>query len=941
MTSFASAGLYPVMKVTPPEDATQVPPVGTVSSYQPVLVLAQTAGLVVNSSISASIQLSCNSNDTARINCASYSTTVPYSHALLSFPGAPGWSFATIPGLPARTLVVQKPSCIGYLRSCFVSLTLSSTVSYSINGVPTGPVSYQVQQSISSQTTIPPIVGAFVSQDLADSIVMRETYGLSPSGWVAGPNDQMSLIFFSFSSNGVHSLSGYYSVNGGTANKLSGTEDEIQSRLDGALQKLNSTITNVNNAISASGFSGYSFQLLHEPISVQDATIPQEPLGSYITFNASSSDNRGNNGTSPEGLYYVVNKQASTKVLVVDPHVKLWLLLQNLNTYANLAKSNFGYQLPAALQGSDNLLLQVSQLLKNFESGQFHYWNLFGQSYNVVISDPDSNAANLLQSFAPNVILLSDLSLGYQSQQGTPSQFFDWDLNDVKDGNGQTILSDVISYTQKHHSGLIGTAGTLSDWEVGCPPGQTKVGSTGNVGKQVSDANPLQEQTLSPMFGMPLLPIFEYARDQAAEGSGSACPAIGSIPLLVPVVPWDGTLNGPSLFPSSIINPNRNIMTDLPSNLNLKMPFYQPQYNAINTIGWQLSLPVVLAGAAWNAANASRSQATQLEQNLVSLSRNITPTSDPSTKYLDCALNQGLSALYKSLASATLNSSGINVNLKIPCAGASYSRFLSVPISQLAGMTPVQIGALSPNYVAGIVTYDKYYDSDGYRSVYFSFPLESSNQTQATTLLSNAIGWSLSWKYDNTLKTLGGLVVSGATSQIFRSAVNGKNITSSPILTNEQGNATVSFTAASSGSYNIIVVSPFFSNATLVPSSNAKLTGQKYLGNGVTTFNIDALSAGRVDLSLTADTASSLTPMYVQVNQPPITSTASSTTRTTTISATSSTSTQTRSAVSSTATTSSTTTTPILGLSNTTLVAVIAVSVVLISLGVFFARRRK
>ena len=725
----------------PTVTVSQTPPSGSVASYQPVLVFAQVTGQASQLTISLKIQISCSSNNTGLITFSQPSITLTPSYPLIPYPGGKGWYFAAIPGLPAETITVARP-CVRYPPICHVGVTLSSSVSYtiSVDGAASASGSYTVQQQTYAPPNMPPIVGAFVENDIYDSATMSETYGLSPSGWIAGPSNPIPILAFAFNPNGVQSLNEYYSVTNGSYTELASTEDQIQAAIDGMVASVDDMITYVNTA------AGSSFRSLTKPISVQDAVIPPNALGNYIAFHAVSTDMGGNSYTSPEGFYYIVNTQASKKVLIVDPHVKLWLLLQNLNRYASLARSDSAYQLPPDLLSDQVLLLKVSQLLKSFESAQFHYWNLLGESYNISIAYPDSNVSTLLQTFQPNVIYLSDLSLGYKPKQGTASQFFDWDLSDLQDSNGSTILSDLISYTQQHHCGLIGSAGVLSDWEIGCPPDQTKVGSRGDIGDQISDANPVNESTLAPMFGMPLLPVFEYARDRAAQGSGPACQAIGSIPLLVPDIPWDGTLLGPSSLSSSIMNKNPSIMANLPPELNIVMPSYQQLgYNAANTVGWQLSLPAVLAHVAWNAASKAHSslQVQQSEMNLASLSHNITGAiGSGSWSSLDCALNQGLAGFYRSFAGSRINGTGVDLSVSIPCAG-SWSGFVRLPISQMASLWPVQIAALSPDYAAGIVTYDKYFSSNGYRSVYFSFPVEASDQRQAATIISNAVAWVL------------------------------------------------------------------------------------------------------------------------------------------------------------------------------------------------------
>ena len=63
--------------------------------------------------------------------------------------------------------------------------------------------------------------------------------------------------------------------------------------------------------------------------------------------------------------------------------------------------------------------------------------------------------------------------------------------------------------------------------------------------------------------------------------------------------------------------------------------------------------------------------------------------------------------------------------------------------------------AASENYTAGIVTYDKYWDENGYRSVYFSVEPEACSEPAAETLLKNAVNWAMQWEFQNTTSLLG------------------------------------------------------------------------------------------------------------------------------------------------------------------------------------------
>lgn len=804
---------------------------------------------------------------------------MPYKVSMLPFPGSKDWYFATIPGFPAQNYTFRP-----LLTTYYVNITTSVSYSILLGGSSINSSSYVVRQVNRTYATIPPLVTAFVSSALDDSSILQETGGLSPSGWVAGPSDSVAITFFAFSPFGIAGLDGFSSISGSPYAKLPSSEDLIQATAEQLIQPINNNITYINNVLGALK-SSFQFSNLTVPFMAKTATISPVALGNYVKFTATALDSRGTSNQAPIGFYYIVNTAATTRILVIDPHVKLYVLLNNVQLFANLTLASSNYTLPAALSENNMLLTKASQLASNYLAGQFHNWHLLGENYNIRISFPDPNIANLLQpissgGFQPEAIYLSELALGYAPQSSSLSSFFDWDLRDINDASGSTILSDVINYTKTNHAGLIGSGGTLSDWVVWTAPSRslaTKIGARGNVGDQMSDWDPINEKSLSAMFGMPLLPLFEYVRDQIATALCQTPPTalagelVGSTPLLVPIMPWNGTIASPD---SSLIpNVNDEIMKGIPS-FEVIIPSYQPYFNAINTIGWQLSLPSVLADAAWKAANASRAQIGALEQNMIALSANITST-DKSAQYykqLDYALSNWLHDQFGSMVQATINDTGIAVSVNVPSYG-SYSKFISLDIKSIVSLWPIRIAALSPDDAAGVVTYDKYFDSGGYRSVYFSFPSEASSQWQAITMLKQAIEWTRQWSYKSLTNIVGGLIVSSNTYQTLQNATSqavGSKLNVST-LANAAGASLVKFSASSPGIYALTIVHPTSGNVSITAISGALVIGQSYLGSNVTVVNVNVVAPAVVAANITDDALGSLNPMFVSffpVGQP-------------------------------------------------------------------------
>lgn len=728
--SFTQTSQATILQVVPS-------PSGSPYSHQPVYVFVRASGQgsPVNLKLQANFTLTLYTNVPvlSYLNGRGITVSYPTRVRLIPFPGLQGWYFTIIPGASSYYQPVRILS-----TTYFINITTSVSYSLYEDDSLYGTYSYRVLQQEQPAYPLPPTVGAFVTSSLNDSSVWQETYGLSPSGWVADQNEQVPLTTIAFSPNGIQSLGAQYSKDGASWFNLTMTQDPINSALNLTVNTVNQWINTVNGWVGS--LLPHNFTEISLPLSVADTSIPNVPItgdGVYVQFRATAVDNNNTLGQSPMGLYYIVD-DTKPRVLAIDPHVQDYLLLKNALMYTNQVIADSRGGLPSFVIDNNTLLARASQLATGAVTSQFHQWHRLGKYYNIRISTPNPNIANLLQpqtsgGFGPAAIYLSDLSLGFSSQTGGVTGFFDWDLNDTKDVNGATILSDIIKYTKTCHTGLLGSAGTLSDWSIWTssdPSSAIKIGARGHVGEGVRDANPWDETTFASMFGLPLLPVFESVRDTIASAL-SAYPLVsqlvGSTPLLVPIMPWDGAL----AIPNSKFIPNVNpaIMSGI-SGFNVSIPGYQ-QFgsNAVTTVGWQLSLPSVLADWAWKAANASRSQLARLNQTLISLSANLTGTSKSAPAYgqLDYSLNRWLHDLYGSIARASINDTGVIVTVYIPNYG-DFTRFIPIDIKSIVGLWPIKIAALSPDDAAGIVTYDKFYDNNGYRSVYFSFPIESSSQ---------------------------------------------------------------------------------------------------------------------------------------------------------------------------------------------------------------------
>lgn len=109
----------------------------------------------------------------------------------------------------------------------------------------------------------------------------------------------------------------------------------------------------------------------------------------------------------------------------------------------------------------------------------------------------------------------------------------------------------------------------------------------------------------------------------------------------------------------------------------------------------------------------------------------------------------GMNSLYKSVALAEKKGGKNQASVSIPTAVKGN---VTIPLDEgaydkVVQLKPVRLVAVSDDGLAGIVAYDKYWDKQGYRSVYLSFEPEASDSKSAGDLIREMLKWSQGWSY--------------------------------------------------------------------------------------------------------------------------------------------------------------------------------------------------
>ena len=812
--------------------------------------------------------------------------TVTYTLPMLPVPWASGWYLAAIMGLPAKTRIFEYKPLIG--PSKILTFTISSRVNYKllVNGNVVAEDGYEVLEGEVTRR-LPPLVVTMVYNALRDPSLIKETLGLGPKGWVIGAGEPLKALIVALDDKGVEgiaSLTFEYKVDEGSWIQTSISKDALMRSEEEFTKAVNSLIQKIAGVVRKIK-PDFEIPEASLPAVIANAEIAGQNPGAYVMFRANATDVDGNVSPSPMGFYYVVNRGSSTKILVVDPHVWLWLLQENLRQLADMVRQNIDYQVPEDVMNSSVAVSRVSDVIKKHGVEPFHHWEHLGKHYDLYIAWPNEKLASLMKTkeeggYEPDVIMLSNLWFGCNGTGG--SHYWNWDLKDVE-VDGKPVLEHLIKYVKEKHAGVIATHGTLSDevvWLGREPEVHYKVGTRGHVGNVPADINILEERTVAALLGMPELALWEILRDKVAEAlctTEETKPiglAVGSTPLQVPNVPWNGTLRATVEA--------RHVGWTIPEEFTITIPsvYNEFGFRAYTQVGWQLGMPRTVAYAAWRKADEVRPLTRQIYGKLSMLVENLTSKCIPHeilSEAVDRGMEHRLQNFYGSIVGTNITDTSFNLTVIIHELEKTLS--VSIDVGRQAYETilqllPVKIVALSPNCTAAIILHDKYWDPSGYRSVYFSFEVEAAEGEIAETLLVNAVEWSLKWHYKDITDLLGGIVrVPRELATRFNNAFEelpGNPTISKGLILNEEGYAKIKLFTNASELLHILVAHPTSDGVKVeVLEGLARIANITKVTEGLTRVTVEAAETGKVTLGFRFKVSSELVlnPAYASVKQ--------------------------------------------------------------------------
>jgi hypothetical protein len=846
-----------------------------IGSSQPVLIFAYVPrGSVVELEVLVSMEFNTN---TTLLTPPIKDVEKSYRIRMTPIPWSPNWFVTQIPGLPTKTWIfsVRLP-----LKTVSVAFSVVSKVEYKliVNGAMAASGSYVVKE-FEMKRKLPPIVYAFVYEAVNDSSIITETLGLAPHGWVLGENKPLKIMIVAFDESSTPEIGFEYRVGEDAWTSTPVNDSPIMDNLKRFIVDISNTIKTVEDWVKQYSPS------IEVPGPVQgirlaEAIIPPQSAGTYVMFRSSASDTDGNVMFSPTGLYYTIKESSDTKILILDPHVMLWLLQGNLKELNTTLRSGIDYEVPNEITLELSRELNISKNIAVYGLTQFHHWEYLGKRYNLYIVWPRKDVVDVLIAFKPNVIILSNLVLGVQG-----GGLWDWDLRDVS-ADGKSLLEHVVNHVKQNHVGVIATHATLSDeivW-LNCDS-KVKVGARGHVGYNLSDVDILNEKTVAALLGMPELALWEYVRDEIAKALcvlAKAQPqleavamAVGSTPLQVPHAPWDGKIR--------FTLEARDLGWDLPEEFRIEMPTLLSKYgfNAYTEVGWQLALPRTIAYIAWNNVSEVRIDISKLVNRLAILYENVTDRvvrAPELVMYFDRAVDHGLREFYEGISRAVVRGTRFNISIAVPELGKVVNISIDINKETLLNLLqklPVRIVALSPNGLAGIVVHDKFWDLQGYRAVYISFEVEAAKGEVAEKVLVNAVEWVKKWQYRDVTELLGNVIrVPKEVATRFKEVVAkipGEKLFEDGVLLNEEGGTEIELNTAPS-KLHIVVAHPTTDAISIeVVKGLAKVVNITKADHHVTYVVIDVEKGGSILLSLRAGSDASLNQAYVSVKQETLT----------------------------------------------------------------------
>jgi len=365
-----------------------------VYSMQPVLVFAKVVKPAEEILLRVNIEVVVSIKPEETISLPP-SLSVSYSLRMIPLPWTREWYVALIPGLISETFTIRYEALPGIAAEA--EIKLSSRVEYKllVDGVEVAEGEYEVLEGEITRR-VPPIIISMVRHALEDVEVMKETYGLGPRGWVLGAGMPLEVVLIAFDDRGIKKINLEYSVCSGAWKQAELRKDPYMDLIGKLLEDVNEFLGKVESIIRTIK-PDFTLPRVKCPFSVVNAIIPAQKAGVYVLFRGRAIDVDGNEQFSPIGLYYVVNAESKVRILIIDPHVWIWLFQRNCKEFGDAIRRYMEYEIPEEILGNLTIIKEIADMILKYGITPFHHWELLGKHYNLYITWPDERIKESLK----------------------------------------------------------------------------------------------------------------------------------------------------------------------------------------------------------------------------------------------------------------------------------------------------------------------------------------------------------------------------------------------------------------------------------------------------------------------------------------------------------------------------------------------------------------
>ncbi|MBO8173907.1 MAG: hypothetical protein H0Z18_01465 [Thermococcus sp.] len=492
------------------------------------------------------------------------------------------------------------------------------------------------------------------------------------------PNNSYTIYLYGIDDVGIVRIGIYYRVNRGEWKWLYASEATI----------------NENEVIYNAITSKFLTQKFNFTTFYGKVTIPPQPTGTLVEFKAVIEDEEGNVVESPVGIYFVPNPNGK-RVLIVDPSLKFWAMVENLedlDLMVTLASERYYYN----MSNYGKLLPLLRPFANHSGFLNFHNWQYLAGEYNIAIVSPNE-LTNALEEFKPDVIVLSNLWMR------------EW-------GISKESIDTLLKYLRENNAGLIVTHGTLYDGMV-LDNKPVYLGSNAHIG----GFEAYKEDTIATALGLELLPFIEEVKLRAIEFGK---PYLAEIPSILPFIPSTAKIG----------IKNKEIIKSV-SLLELTN-------GTRAAFGWQYLLPSKSLNFAKGKIRSLKLEVKDDIKEFAELQEELFGHSN----YL-----KSISALDFTLIDKIIDSKILDDKITVPVGFEMLNLTTSQEIIERIRLLKainrdiVDIVALSTDYMGAIITRDQKHRSDGFRSAYVSFEIEAGEEKEFE-VLKDLIEWTSEFK---------------------------------------------------------------------------------------------------------------------------------------------------------------------------------------------------